>query len=155
KLTPQQVEQMIAGDTSTATSFVLVKPPAAPAPPAPAPAVPQVSQAQPAAPSPAAQAGKRRLLSVGGSDYSRGTGNTNSNLEGVAYDVQHVREVLGAFGFSSENTRALFNESATVAGVRNSLIQLAGAVGPQDTVVMYISGHGSPKPFGKTGVTMP
>lgn len=155
KLTPQQVEQMILGDTSTATSFVLVKPPAAPAPPAPAPSVPQVAQPQPQVSQPVAQTGKRWLMSVGVSDYSRGTGNTSSNLEGVAYDVQHVREVLGAFGFGRDNTRELFNESATVAGVRNTLTQLAGAVGPQDTVVMYISGHGSPRPYGKTGVTMP
>jgi caspase domain-containing protein len=157
RLTPQQVEQMIVGDISTATSFVLVKPPAAPAPPAPEPSVPVV-QPQPQMPQSASaqgQAGKRWLLSVGVSDYSRRNGNANNNLEGVAYDVQHVREIFGAFGFSRENTRELFNESATVAGVRNNLVQLASAVGPQDTVVVYISGHGSPKPYGKTGVTMP
>jgi len=155
RLSPEQVAQMILGDTSTATSFVLVKPPAEPAPPVPAPSVPQVAQSPSQSAPPAVQSGKRWLLSVGISDYSKGSGNTSSDLEGVAYDVAHVREVLGALGFRRENTRELFNESATVAGVRNSLAQLAAAVGPQDTVVMYISGHGSPKPFGKTGVTMP
>lgn len=156
RLTPQQIEEMVAGDTSTATSFTLVKPPAAPTAPMPAPALPAVPAAPPqVAQAAAAPAGKRWLLSVGVSDYSKRSGNSDSNLEGVVSDVQNIREVMTAFGFTRENTRELFNESATVSGVRSSLVQLAGAVGPQDTVVMYISGHGSPRPYGRTGVTMP
>lgn len=159
RLTPQQVEQMILGDASTATTFALVKPPAAPAPPVPEPSLPSIPNSVPATSPSSAQAqgpaGKRWLLSIGVADYSKLTGSSNGNLDGVAYDMQHVGEVFDAFGYAKENTRTLFNEAATVSAVRSSFVQLAGLVGPQDTVVVYISGHGTQKPFGKTGVTMP
>jgi hypothetical protein len=162
RLTPQQIEQMVAGDATTATSFVMVKPPAAPAPPAPEPAIPPVPAAtqqtapEQAAPvSAAAPVGRRWLLSVGVSDYSKGSSDTSSNLPGVAYDMKNIRAVFGALGFGGDTSRELFNSSATVSGVRNALQQLRSDVGPNDTVVMYISGHGTPKPYGRTGVTMP
>jgi hypothetical protein len=159
RLTPQQVEQMILGDTSTATTFALVKPPAAPAPPVPEPSLPSIPNSVPPVSPSSAQAqgpvGKRWLLSIGVADYSKLTGSSSGNLDGVAYDMQHVGDLFDAFGYAKENTRTLFNEAATVSAVRNSFVQLAGLVGPQDTVVVYISGHGTQKPFGKTGVTMP
>ena len=153
RLTPQQVEQMILGDTSTATSFVLVKPPA-PAAAVPAPSGPPAAQpppvSQPAAPVQAA--GKRWLLSVG---VPKRRDSTARPLEGVAYDTRHVRDALRGFGFSEGSTIELFGESATVAALRNSLTQLASSVGPQDTVVMYMSGHGTQLNFSRTGLTMP
>jgi hypothetical protein len=156
KLTPQQIEQMILGDASTATSFVLVKPPAAPVAPMPQPAAPAAAQPQAPVLQPSTpvqtQQGRRWLISIG---VPKHRDSTARPLGGVEYDLRYMREALNRFGFTQETTLQLFGEAATVAAVRGALTQLARVVGPQDTVVMYISGHGTQINYARTGITMP
>jgi hypothetical protein len=156
-LTPEQIANLTADDSATATSFVVVNPPGsggepgATSNPAPGPT--------PGATSPSAT-GKRWLLSVGVSNYSgvqgiAGAGTHGNDLPGTGTDVKNVRNTLKPFGFEDTTTTQLFDAAATTNAVRDALAHLAASAGPDDVAVFYVTGHGMETNFGKAGVTMP
>jgi hypothetical protein len=77
------------------------------------------------------------------------------DLSGTATDVRNVRRTLAAFGFEGSTTTELFDSKATGAAVRRALDDMAAKVGSEDIFVLYMSGHGMPKPFGSDGMSMP
>jgi hypothetical protein len=153
-LTPEQIANLTADDSTTATSFVVVNPPGSggePVNPTPGPTP---------GPASSSASGKRWLLSVGVSNYSgvqgiAGAGTHGNDLPGTGTDVKNVRNTLKPFGFDDTTTTQLFDRAATTNAVRDALARLAVNVGPDDVAVFYVTGHGMETNFGKAGVTMP
>ena len=55
--------------------------------------------------------------------------------------------------FDSKHVLHLENEQATLLGVREALGKLRSKAGPDDLIVVYFSGHGSPRGFDANGVS--
>jgi hypothetical protein len=86
-----------------------------------------------------ADAGVRRALLIGINDYVGVQG-----LRGSVNDVETMREVLlTRWGFSEANIKVLTDRAATRAAIFAALEELVGATGPNDTVYLHYSGHGS------------
>ena len=156
-LTPEQIANLTADDSTAATSFVVVNPPGAGGGPA---AAPNPTPAPLPGPTLASATGKRWLLSVGVSNYSgvqgiAGAGTHGNDLPGTGTDVKNVRNTLKPFGFDDTTTTQLFDGAATTNAVREALARLAANAGPDDVAVFYVTGHGMETNFGKAGVTMP
>jgi caspase domain-containing protein len=103
---------------------------------------------------------KRWLLTIGVANYSNvigiaGAGTHHNDLEGTPTDVANVQSTLKVFGFDDPTTIKLFDATATTRGVRDALDRLRESVGSDDIAVLYISGHGMERNFGRTGETMP
>jgi hypothetical protein len=157
-----EIANMIAADKTEATTFVLVMPPGAspsaetgPAAQPPGPPAPTDSSAT--GPTPP---GKRWLLTIGVSDYSKatgfaGAGTHDNDLPGTPTDVKNVQRTLKGFGFDDASTIQLFDRSATTGAVRAALERLAATAGANDVAVLYISTHGMERNYGKAGMTMP
>ncbi len=151
-----------ASSTAPPPPAVVAQPPPAAAPPAPditPPSGPAPGPGTPPGPS-SAGTGKRWLVTVGVSDYShvrgvRDEGTHAHDLPGAPKDVGNVQDTLAGFGFDASTTTRLFDSEATTNAVRAALQRLTATAGPNDTVVLYITGHGMPKPYGRAGVTMP
>lgn len=65
--------------------------------------------------------------------------------EAVLRDARDVHEVLCSpdhCGYRDGHVRLLLDEQGTVDGIRNGLSWLAASTGPQDTAVVFFSGHG-------------
>lgn len=178
-MTPQQVADVVAGDLTQTTAFTIVAPPpsapsaaappAASSPPAQPPAAhtpteqPPTVQAPTSQPPPAGSTpapGKRWLVTIGVSDYShvlgvRQAGTHDHDLAGTPADVRNVSLTLAAFGYAGATTINLFDAGATTEAVRQTLDKLAASVGPNDTVVLYITGHGMKEPWSRDGMAMP
>lgn len=111
-------------------------------------------------PPPPAASGKRWLVTIGVSDYSHVLGIPDSgthahDLPGTPTDVRNIRQTLAGFGFEDATSVNLFDAGATTEAVRQTLSRLATSVGPNDTVVLYISGHGMKEPWSADGMAMP
>lgn len=147
-------------------------PPPAPAPPAPPPPAPPAPTPQapaviaPPAPAPAAPpvpaelgpVRNRHALVIGMADYAPMRSALNfpiGDLPGVAKDTQHVLNSIGKLGFQSDRVTTLSNKDATGAAVRGAIKSLAGRIGEQDLVLIYIAGHGADKDQSLTGFGMP
>jgi hypothetical protein len=66
-----------------------------------------------------------------------------NNLDGVQYDVPHMRDMLiSDCGYSSSRITTLEDSKATKSAIRSALIQMSSRAGKDDTVVFYFSGHG-------------
>ena len=95
-----------------------------------------LSSCQPA-PDTADQEGVRRALLVGVARYR----NAEANLKGPTYDVANMADLLTrAYGFT--DVRELLNEKATPDAFRAAMAELAADSRPEDTVLVYFSGHG-------------
>ena len=77
---------------------------------------------------------------IGVADYP-GTG---SDLALTDQDAIRARDALvNGAGMNSSNAVTLINEDATIANVTNALLSAADELGPEDTLVVFFSGHGS------------
>ncbi|HEX4155436.1 MAG TPA: caspase family protein [Acidobacteriaceae bacterium] len=56
-------------------------------------------------------------------------------------------------GFKPENVHVLLNEQATTRHIKEQLNWLARSAGPDDLVVVYVAGHGSPREADTAGVS--
>ncbi len=178
-LTPERIQEMVgAHQTSTTTSQVVPLPASASAPtppvgvvvappalaPAPTPGVAVVTP--PPLPSPAAAPGQpqaaprnRHALVIGMSNYGV-VRESNKNypitdLPGVKRDTDFVVESLGKLGYSKERMTVLRDRQATGTAVRGAIKELAGKVQADDSVVIFISGHGADKDESTSGFGMP
>jgi uncharacterized caspase-like protein len=97
---------------------------------------PGLAQAQNA---PDATAGIRRAVLIGINDY-KGV----PRLQGSVNDVQTLREVLRTrWGFTDDHILLLSDAQATRSGILAALNELVQESGPEDTVYVHFSGHGS------------
>ena len=101
---------------------------------------------------PATVHAKKVALIIGISDYQsmRDQSDTNSNLpvgdlRGSATDARWLRQiVMDRYGFKTENVRLLVNEQATKANIVDAMSHwLPGHVDKGDSVLVYVSGHGT------------
>jgi hypothetical protein len=64
----------------------------------------------------------------------------------ILNDARDVASVLtsGVYcGYASANVRLLLDRDASLAKIRDALAWLAKVAGPEDSVVVYFSGHGA------------
>lgn len=94
-------------------------------------------QAQPPAVDPSA--GTKRALLIGINKYK-----AVPKLQGSLNDIETMRQILlTRWGFADKNIVVLTDEAATRDGMLAALEQLAKVAGPNDTVYLHYSGHGS------------
>jgi peptidoglycan hydrolase-like protein with peptidoglycan-binding domain len=158
RLTPDDITQMVAADTTATTNFTVVTPGAATAA-APASAAPNTA-ASAAAPPDAPTIGKRWLVAVAVGDVSKvlgisGEGTTEHNLPGPAVDLKNIQSNLQQLGFDASSTVTLLDKAATTAAVTQALQHAQQVTQPNDEFVFYISGHGMQRPWATTGRTLP
>jgi len=98
------------------------------------------------APQAAAAAGVKRALIVAISDYApKGPG--GSDLVGCDKDAERMEKLLTEkFGFRAANITQLLDTQATRAAIEDAITRLGDASGPNDSVVLYYSGHGAQVP---------
>jgi len=86
-----------------------------------------------------AQEGTRRALLIGINKYAE-----LPWLSGSRNDVGVMKEILiRRYGFTEDNITTLFDEAATRAAILEALENFVAKVGPNDTVLVHYSGHGS------------
>ncbi|MEU6609999.1 caspase family protein [Streptomyces shenzhenensis] len=86
--------------------------------------------------------GTRRALVIGIANYEHVT----SLPEAVLNDARDTASVLRAeeyCGFPPDQVRVLLDGQATLEGIRAGLAELAFSSMPEDTVVIFFSGHGA------------
>jgi uncharacterized caspase-like protein len=77
-------------------------------------------------------------------------------LSYTASDAKSFADVLlnPQYGkFKSQNVHVLLNEQATTRHIKEQLNWLARSAGPDDLVVVYVAGHGSPREADTAGVS--
>ena len=67
-----------------------------------------------------------------------------SRLPGIDLDINRMEQVARDLGIS--DIRKLWNEEATLDGIRGAIQALGEGVGPDDLVLVYYSGHGTRVP---------
>jgi len=83
--------------------------------------------------------GVNYALLVGVSTYR----DPSNNLDGVQYDVPHMKDMLiSDCGYSASRITTLDDSKATKSAIRAALLQMSTRVGKDDTLVFYFSGHG-------------
>lgn len=85
---------------------------------------------------------KGHALVIGVANYDE----VNSLPEAVLNDARDVAAVLRSSdycGFPVANVRMLLNDQATLSAIKDALVDLASAAQPDDTVVIFFSGHGA------------
>jgi uncharacterized caspase-like protein len=108
------------------------------------PAEPAAKGSQPAV----KRAGKLFAVVIGISQYDH-FGSSISNLKYADRDAKSFLEFLktpAGGGLTDDSVTLLLNEQATTANIRHALFTFLTAAQPQDTVVIYIAGHGAPDP---------
>jgi uncharacterized caspase-like protein len=86
-----------------------------------------------------ADGGEKRALLIGINKYQE-----LPWLTGSRNDVEVVHNLLvRRYGFPEENIRTLLDEAATRAAILDALQELVADAGPDDTVFVHYSGHGS------------
>ncbi len=68
----------------------------------------------------------------------------DANLPGISYDIQKLREVVTALGYSK--IVEIKDQGATAAAVEQKIKEVLTGVGSNDHVLLYFSGHGSQVP---------
>jgi hypothetical protein len=112
-----------------------------------------VTAAALAAAGPAAPWAASRALLIGVGKYEL----PNNDLPGVDLDIDNMKKVAQIMGFAPQDTKVLFDEQATYAGVKTALATwLREGINPPDRVLIYFSGHGTrvpdPRPDSANGV---
>ena len=86
-----------------------------------------------------AEEGTRRALLIGINTYER-----LPKLRGAINDVETMKALLVTrFAVSEDNIRVLTDRHATRTGILDAMNGLVEEAGPQDTVYIHYSGHGS------------
>jgi hypothetical protein len=104
--------------------------------------------AEPPSQPPAKRAGKLFAVVIGISKYDQ-SDLTISDLKYADRDAMSVLEFLkspAGGGLSDDSVSLLINEHATTQNIRHALFTFLTQAQPQDTVVIYIAGHGAPDP---------
>ena len=84
-------------------------------------------------------------LFAGISDYEP----PNTDLEYTAEDAKRIRDALiGGGGMRAEDAYTLVDGDATIANVSSAIRDIGRRMGPDDTFVMFYSGHGGQIPRG-------
>ncbi|WP_394754598.1 caspase domain-containing protein [Crenothrix sp.] len=93
--------------------------------------------------------GNKFALLVGISKFQ----NKISSIETAVKDVESINTALINSGFNEKNITLLTDKQATKANIINAIKELEDKVTPDDSVVVYISTHGTPpNTFGKMGI---
>jgi uncharacterized caspase-like protein len=100
---------------------------------------------------------QRHALVIGLSDYSavRKQGINISDLKGVKRDTDVVIESLQQMGYQGDRLRVMRDAQATSSALRGELKRLRAEAGPEDQLVLFISGHGGDRQFSASGFGMP
>jgi len=83
-----------------------------------------------------------RALVIGVANYAE----VNRLPDAVLNDAKDVATVLQSSnycGFRATNVRILLDDKATLSAIKSELADLASAADPDDTVVIFFSGHGA------------
>ena len=97
------------------------------------------SATRPAAVSPSVSAGTKRALLIGINNYK-----AVPHLMGSLNDVAAIQQILiTRWGFEPSNIKTLTEQAATRAAILAALRELVHESGPNDTVFVHFSGHGS------------
>ena len=93
--------------------------------------------------------GNKYALLVGVSKFEQGI----SQIVTAVEDVKALKAALKSNGFEEENITLLTDAQATKENILNAVREFKGKVTPNDSVVVYISTHGTPpNTFGKMGI---
>ncbi len=100
---------------------------------------------------PEKRAGRLFAVVIGISHYAkRDAGGQINDLQYADRDAQSMLEFLkspAGGGVTDEDSLLLLNQDATTEGVRHALFTFLTKPQEQDTVVIYIAGHGAPDPL--------
>jgi Caspase domain len=97
---------------------------------------------------PEKRAAKLYAVVIGISRYDQ-SGSSIGNLKFADKDAMGFLDFLkspSGGGLGDDSVTVLLNEQATTQNVRHALFTFLTAAQPQDTVVIYIAGHGAPDP---------
>ncbi|MDD2723882.1 MAG: caspase family protein [Methylovulum sp.] len=94
--------------------------------------------------------GEKYALLVGVSKFQNGIG----GIQTAVKDIESIKDALKkSSGFKEENITLIKDERATKNNILNALRELKNKASPNDSVVFYISTHGTPpNTFGKMGI---
>jgi hypothetical protein len=84
-----------------------------------------------------------KALLIGINEYK----NPKLELAGCRNDVFTISSVLQEVGIQPDEIRVVFDDRATAAGIRERLTWLLGDPQPNDTRILYFSGHGAQLPI--------
>jgi hypothetical protein len=99
----------------------------------------QEASARAPGPSAATTQGTKRALLIGINNYK-----AVPHLMGSLNDVAAMKQILlTRWGFSEQNIRTLIDEQATRAAILAAMRDIVRDSGPNDTVLIHYSGHGS------------
>lgn len=103
---------------------------------------------QPPSQPPEKRKGKLFAVVIGISKYNL-SGSSISNLKYADQDATSFLEFLkspAGGALADDSVTVLLNEQATTTNIRHALFTFLTMAQPQDTVVIYIAGHGAPDP---------
>ena len=98
---------------------------------------------------PEKRAGRLFAVVIGISHYAKSNGQIN-DLRYADRDAQAMLDFLkspAGGGLAEEDTLVLLNDAATTESIRHALFSFLTKPQEQDTVVIYIAGHGAPDPL--------
>jgi len=96
--------------------------------------------------------GEKYALLVGISKFGHGT-KFFSPIATAVTDAESIKEYLKTQGFQEKNIRLITDSEATKENILAEMRGLAAKVNPNDSVVFYISTHGTPPDtYGKMGI---
>jgi uncharacterized caspase-like protein len=98
---------------------------------------------------PEKRAGRLFAVVIGISHYAKSNGQIN-DLRYADRDAQAMLDFLkspAGGGLAEEDTLLLLNDAATTESIRHALFSFLTKPQEQDTVVIYIAGHGAPDPL--------
>ena len=96
------------------------------------------------------RAGRLFAVVIGVSHYAKGGDQQINDLQYADRDAQSVLDFLkspAGGGVTDDDSLLLLNTDATTASVRHALFTFLTRPQEQDTVVIYIAGHGAPDPL--------
>jgi hypothetical protein len=99
---------------------------------------------------PERRAGRLFAVVIGISHYAKGGGEEINDLQFADRDAQSMMDFLkspAGGSVTDDDSLLLLNQDATTQGVRHALFTFLTKPQEQDTVVIYIAGHGAPDPL--------
>ncbi len=93
--------------------------------------------------------GRKFAVIIGVSKYQRHEGGLG-DLEYADADARSMRDFLRrpeGGGFARDDILYLENENATLGAVRDGLYRFLPKAGPNDLIIVFLAGHGSPDPY--------